>query len=342
MKVGIVGSGNVGAGAANAMVLRGVAREIVMVDINTKRAQAEAEDILHAVPFSSHAVVVRQGEYSDLAGCQVVVITAGVAQRPGETRLQLLERNAVIFRGMIPQIVASAPDAILVIATNPVDIMTHLAAHYAAPLGVPRRHVIGSGTTLDTARFRSILGRAMDVDPEHVHGYVVGEHGDTEVLAWSMTTVGTVPLEDYAQARGIDLTDELLEEVDDGVRRVEERRERVALLAELDLGGAVRAQTLEGEQEEPGEPGAGRRGVRGGCRFTRQTIGHGQELAARLSHGLVLSATDDSAASAEVEARTAISQGDQRVEAALQAGLHNDAPDRAGIALRAQSDLARR
>lgn len=219
MKVGIVGSGNVGAGAANAMVLRGVAREIIMVDINTKRAQAEAEDILHAVPFSSHAVVVRQGEYSDLDGCQVVVITAGVAQRPGETRLQLLERNAVIFRGMIPQIVASAPEAILVIATNPVDIMTHLAAHYAAPMGVPRKHVIGSGTTLDTARFRSILGRAMDVDPEHVHGYVVGEHGDTEVLAWSMTTVGTVPLEDYAQARGIDLTDELLEEIDDGVRR---------------------------------------------------------------------------------------------------------------------------
>ncbi len=219
MKVGIVGSGNVGAGAANAMVLRGVAREIVMVDINTKRAMAEAEDILHAVPFSSHAVVVRQGEYKDLDGCSVVVITAGVAQRPGETRLQLLERNAAIFKGMIPQIVASAPDAILVVATNPVDIMAHLAAHYAAPLGVPRRHVIGSGTTLDTARFRSILGRAMDVDPEHVHGYVVGEHGDSEVIAWSMTTVGTVPLEDYAQARGIDLSDELMQEIDDGVRR---------------------------------------------------------------------------------------------------------------------------
>ncbi len=219
MKVGIVGSGNVGAGAANAMVLRGVAREIVLVDINTKRAQAEAEDILHAVPFSSHAMVVRQGEYSDLDGCQVVVITAGVAQRPGETRLQLLERNAKIFKGMIPQIVASAPDAILVVATNPVDIMTHLTAHYAAPLGVPRRHVIGSGTTLDTARFRSILGRELDVDPEHVHGYVVGEHGDSEVLAWSMTTVGTVPLEDYAQARGIELSANLMQEVDDGVRR---------------------------------------------------------------------------------------------------------------------------
>ena len=218
MKVGVVGSGNVGAGAANAMVLRGVAREIVMVDINTKRAQAEAEDILHAVPFS-HSVIVRQGEYSDLDGCAVVVITAGVAQKPGETRLQLLGRNASIFKGMIPLIVSNAPDAVLVVATNPVDIMTHLTAHYTAAYGVPRHRVIGSGTTLDTARFRSILGRYLDVDPEHVHAYVLGEHGDSEVLAWSMVTVGTVPLEDYARARGISLSDEMLEEIDDGVRR---------------------------------------------------------------------------------------------------------------------------
>lgn len=218
MKVGVVGSGNVGAGAANAMVLRGVAREIVLVDINAKRAQAEAEDILHAVPFS-HSVVVRQGEYSDLDGCSVVVITAGVAQKPGETRLQLLERNAAIFKGMIPLIVSNAPDAVLVVATNPVDIMTHLTAHYAVPLGVPRHRVIGSGTTLDTARFRSILGRYLDVDPQHVHAYVLGEHGDSEVLAWSMVTVGTVPLEDYARARGISLDDAIIHEIDDGVRR---------------------------------------------------------------------------------------------------------------------------
>ena len=189
-----------------------------MVDINTKRAQAEAEDILHAVPFS-HSVIVRQGEYSDLDGCTVVVITAGVAQKPGETRLQLLGRNASIFKGMIPLIVSNAPDAVLVVATNPVDIMTHLTAHYAAANGVPRHRVIGSGTTLDTARFRSILGRYLDVDPEHVHAYVLGEHGDSEVLAWSMVTVGTVPLEDYAHARGISLSDEMLEEIDDGVRR---------------------------------------------------------------------------------------------------------------------------
>lgn len=219
MKVGIVGSGNVGAGAANALVLRGVAREIVLVDLNAKRAHAEAEDILHAVTFSPHAVAVRAGGYSDLDDCSVVIITAGVAQKPGETRLELLERNAAIFKSMVPQIVASAPDAVLLVATNPVDIMTHLTAHYAVPLGVPRHRVIGSGTTLDTARFRAILGRYLDVDPEHVHAYVLGEHGDSEVLAWSMVTVGTVPLEDYARARGIDLGDAILREVDDGVRR---------------------------------------------------------------------------------------------------------------------------
>ena len=218
MKVGIIGSGNVGAGAANALVLRGVAREIVLVDINSKRAQAEAEDILHAVPFSPHAVAVRAGEYSDLDDCSVVIITAGVAQKPGETRLELLGRNAAIFKSMVPQIVASAPDAVLLVATNPVDIMTHLTAHYAVPLGVPRQRVIGSGTTLDTARFRAILGRYLDVDPEHVHAYVLGEHGDSEVLAWSLATVGTVPLDDYVRARGIDLSSEVRQAVDDGVR----------------------------------------------------------------------------------------------------------------------------
>ncbi len=163
MKVGVVGSGNVGAGAANAMVLRGVAREIVMVDINTKRAQAEAEDILHAVPFS-HSVIVRQGEYSDLDGCTVVVITAGVAQKPGETRLQLLGRNASIFKGMIPLIVSNAPDAVLVVATNPVDIMTSVVLKYS---GLKPNQVFGLGTHLDSMRLKSLIA---EVNPT-VRGY---------------------------------------------------------------------------------------------------------------------------------------------------------------------------
>lgn len=218
MKIGIVGSGMVGSAAANAMVLRGVGREIVLVDLNAKRAQAEADDILHAVPFS-HSLDVRAGDYPDLAGCLVVVLTAGVAQRPGETRLELLGRNAAVFRQIVPQVLTHAPDAVLVVATNPVDVMTHIAAHYAAQFGVPSHRVLGSGTTLDTARFRAILGRHLGIDPRHVHAYVLGEHGDSAVLVWSQVTVGTVPLMDFCQQQGIDMGPEVRAQIDNAVRR---------------------------------------------------------------------------------------------------------------------------
>lgn len=217
MKIGIVGSGMVGSAAANAMLLRGVGREIVLVDLNAKRAQAEADDILHAAPFS-YSIDVRAGDYPDLAGSRVVVITAGVAQRPDETRLHLLSRNASVFQQIVPQVLTHAPDAALLIATNPVDVMTHLAAHYAAEFGVPSHRVLGSGTTLDTARFRSSLGRYLKVDPRHVHGYVLGEHGDSEVLAWSGVTVGTVPLDQFAQQQQIDLGEDVRQEIDHSVR----------------------------------------------------------------------------------------------------------------------------
>src|SRR5262245_15479806 len=126
MKVGIVGSGFVGATAGYALVMQGVGREIVLVDKNTARAVAEADDIRHAVPFA-HPLEVRAGGYEDLTGCRVVVICAGVGQKPGETRLQLLQRNSQVFREVVPAVLASAPEAVLVVATNPVDVMTHLA-----------------------------------------------------------------------------------------------------------------------------------------------------------------------------------------------------------------------
>src|SRR5256714_4326276 len=157
MKVGIVGSGFVGATAGYALVMRGVGREIVLVDKNAARAVAEADDIRHAVPFA-HPLDVRAGDYPDLAGCRVVVLCAGVGQKPGETRLQLLQRNAGVFREVVPSVLKHAPEAVLVVASNPVDVMTHLAARFAADCGVPRGRVLGSGTTLDTARFRSLLG----------------------------------------------------------------------------------------------------------------------------------------------------------------------------------------
>nr|HMP18318.1 L-lactate dehydrogenase [Gemmatales bacterium] len=155
MKVGIVGSGYVGSTAAYAMVMRGVGREVVLVDKNTERARAEADDIRHAVPFAK-ALNVHEGEYSDLCGAKVVVLCAGVNQKPGETRLQLLQRNADVFAEVVPQVLRHAPEAVLVVATNPVDIMTHLAACFASKLGIPSSRVLGSGTTLDTARFRSL------------------------------------------------------------------------------------------------------------------------------------------------------------------------------------------
>ena len=218
MKVGIVGSGYVGATAGYALVMQGVGREIVLVDKNTARAVAEADDIRHAIPFAN-PLDVQAGEYADLAGCRVVVLCAGVGQKPGETRLQLLQRNAQVFREVVPAILKQAPQAVLVVATNPVDVMTHLAARYAAECGVPAGGVLGSGTTLDTARFRSLLGAQCGVDPHHVHGYVIGEHGDSEVLTWSLVTIGGMPLTEFARLRGADLSDAVRADIDAKVRR---------------------------------------------------------------------------------------------------------------------------
>ena len=146
-KIGVVGTGFVGATAAYAIVMRGIGSELALVDINQARARAEADDILHAVPFAQ-PMRVMAGDYSQLAGSKMVIITAGVGQKPGETRLQLLERNAAIFKSVVPEVLKYAPEAILVVASNPVDIMTHLTARFAADYGVPASRVIGSGTTL--------------------------------------------------------------------------------------------------------------------------------------------------------------------------------------------------
>ncbi len=217
-KIGIVGAGFVGSAAAFAMVMSDVARELVMVDLNAKRAEAEAADIRHAVPFA-HPVDVHAGDYAELSGCRAVVITAGVNQKPGETRLQLLERNAEVFRQVVPNILQHAPNAVLVVATNPVDVTTHMTAHFAREFGVPSSRVVGSGTTLDTARFRTLIGRHVGVDARHVHAYVVGEHGDSEVLTWSLATIGGMPLFEFAHRRGIEFGEEKVAEIDDGVRR---------------------------------------------------------------------------------------------------------------------------
>ncbi len=218
MKIGIIGSGFVGATAAYALVMRGVGREIVLVDLDKQRSHAEAEDILHAVPFSN-PMNVRAGDYPDLNGCQVIVITAGAHQKTGESRLQLLNRNAVILRQIIPAALEASPQAVLLMATNPVDAMTHMAAQIAAEKGVQPGKVFGSGTTLDTARFRALLGRELGVDAQHIHGYVIGEHGDSEVLTWSLVSIGGIPLDEFCRMRNMDLCQSARDEIDDQVRK---------------------------------------------------------------------------------------------------------------------------
>jgi len=215
MKVGIVGSGAVGSSAGYAMVMSGAASEVVFVDLNDKLARAQAEDILDATPFAS-PVRVSAGGYPQLAEVDAVVLSCGVGQRPGEPRLELLARNAAVFKQVVVRIVEHAPNAILIVASNPVDIMTDIVRRLSA---LPAGRVLGTGTILDTARFRTMLGEHLGIAPQSVHAYVLGEHGDSEVLIWSSIVVGGVPVNDFAAQMGRPLTPEVKHHMEDSVRR---------------------------------------------------------------------------------------------------------------------------
>jgi L-lactate dehydrogenase len=219
MKVGIVGSGNVGGSAAFALALSGTASEIVLVDVNEALARAQAEDLGHATAFATHAHVT-SGDYAAFAAAPVVLLCCGVAQRPGETRLQLLARNAAVFRQVIPQVTQAAPAALLIVASNPVDVITDMVTRIG---DLPPGRVIGTGTMLDTARFRTLVGEHLGVAPRSIHAYALGEHGDSEVLAWSSIRVGGVDLVDFAAQVGRPLTAEARDRIDDGVRRAADR-----------------------------------------------------------------------------------------------------------------------
>ena len=214
MKVGIIGAGSVGAATAFALIMRGVARKVVLIDANEKKAQAEAMDIAHAAPFA-YANKVKAGTYEDLEGAEVVIVTAGANQKPGETRIDLLGRNAKIFESIIPQVAQHAPNCILIITSNPADIMTEVAIKLS---GFPRERVIGSGTVLDTSRFRTLLGYHLGVSPKSIHANVLGEHGDSEVLIWSNGDAGSVQIEELALMENKPLTAEVKAQIDDCVR----------------------------------------------------------------------------------------------------------------------------
>jgi L-lactate dehydrogenase len=197
-KITIIGAGNVGATFAYALLLSGLCSEIVLVDQNTQKAEGEAMDLNHAVPLA-HPTRIQAGTYLDCAGSAITVVTAGTAQKPGETRLDLAKRNAAIFKSIIPEIVANNPDGILLVATNPVDVLSHVSLKLS---GLPDQRVIGSGTILDTARFRHLLGQHFNLDARSVHAFIIGEHGDSEVPVWSLANIAGMPIEEFCLANG--------------------------------------------------------------------------------------------------------------------------------------------
>ncbi len=219
MKIGVVGCGFVGSTTAYTMTLEGVASELVLVDINAAAARAHAEDILHATPFGA-PVRVWGGDYPDLAGAQLVVLACGVGQRAGEGRMELLGRNARVFEEVVPRVLKYAPDTVLLVASNPVDVITAMVLRLSA---LPSERVIGSGTILDTARFRSLLGEHLGIAPQSVHAYVLGEHGDSEVLIWSSASVAGVPVAEFGAQRGRALEQSTRSRIDDGVRHAAAR-----------------------------------------------------------------------------------------------------------------------
>lgn len=190
-KVALVGTGMVGMSYAYSMLNQGVCDELVLIDINRKRAEGEAMDLNHGLAFSGSHMKIYAGEYKDCTDADIVVICAGVAQKPGETRLDLLKRNASVFRSIIQPVTESGFNGLFLVATNPVDIMTRITYEIS---GFNPKRVIGSGTTLDTARLRYLLGESLRVDPRNVHAYVIGEHGDSEFVPWSQAMIATKPI----------------------------------------------------------------------------------------------------------------------------------------------------
>jgi len=240
------GAGAVGSSTAFALMESSLVGEIILVDIAEERVEGEAMDLNHGAYFTS-PVRVRTGDYEDCWDADVVIVTAGASQKPDETRLDLMERNADIFADMIPQITEGLnDDAVMLIVTNPVDVLSYVTWKVS---DLPAERVIGSGTVLDTSRFRHSLSREFDLDPANVHAYVVGEHGDSEVLVWSSANLGGIPFESYATSHGVDDIDALKARVEEEVREaayeIIERKERtnygvarsVAATTERILGG---------------------------------------------------------------------------------------------------------
>lgn len=214
-KVVLVGCGMVGMSYAYALLNQNATDELVLIDVDKKKAIGEAMDLNHGLAFSGSHMRIWAGDYSECSDADIVVISAGVAQKPGESRRELLQRNADVFRAIINPITESGFNGIFLVATNPVDVMTHIVMKLS---GFNPRRVIGSGTVLDTARLRYLLGSSIHIDPRSIHAYVMGEHGDSEFIPWSNALLSTKPILDFIEESNSHITKEDLVPIGEEVR----------------------------------------------------------------------------------------------------------------------------
>lgn len=213
-KAAMIGCGFVGSASAFALMQSGLFSELVLIDANHDKAEGEAMDIAHGLPFAGQ-MKIYAGDYDDIVDAAVIIVTAGAAQKPGETRLDLVNKNVNIFKSIIPEIAKRNYKGILLIVANPVDILTYTAVKLS---GLPENRVIGSGTVLDTARLKYALGEHLEVDSRSVHSFIIGEHGDSEIVAWSSTNVSGIPVNGFCELRGHFNHEEAMHRIADDVK----------------------------------------------------------------------------------------------------------------------------
>lgn len=213
-KAAVIGCGFVGAATAFTLMQSRLFSEMVMIDTNFDKADGEAKDIAHGIPFAGQ-MNIYAGNYDDIRDASIIIVTAGANQKPDETRLDLVHKNTAIYKSIIPEIAKCDFKGILLIVSNPVDILTYAAVKLS---GFPKRRVIGSGTVLDTARLKYALGKYLGVDSRSVHSFIIGEHGDSEFAAWSSTNISGIPLNDFCEMRGHHNHDEAMREIAENVK----------------------------------------------------------------------------------------------------------------------------
>jgi len=214
-KVAIIGAGSVGASIAYAMSIKQLCSELVIIDVNQNKAIGEVMDINHGLPFLGQ-MEIKAGDYSECADCDVIIVTAGIPRKPGETRLDLARKNVQLGKIITDNIMQYYNGGVILVVSNPVDVMTYMISKWS---GLPRGRVIGSGTVLDSARFRYLLSEKLDVDVRNIHGYIIGEHGDSQFPAWSATNIAGMDVDDYCRTANIELTNEEMDEIIEKTKR---------------------------------------------------------------------------------------------------------------------------